>query len=88
MFLVNRRSNVTDQFWKRGSVNPSGDTAGTPAPLAMVGSMNGGNLMFPCGNPESRRNAGKSPLVVFGAAGFDANPRLGSPVNWEKATFA
>ena len=37
MFLVNRRSNVSDQFWKRGSVNPSGDTAGTPPPLAMVG---------------------------------------------------
>ena len=27
MFLVSWRWNVTDQFWKRGSVKPSGRTA-------------------------------------------------------------
>ena len=54
MFFVSRRSTVRDQFWKRGSVNPSGDTAGTPPPRPTVGSMNGGWTMFGCGNPWSR----------------------------------
>ena len=89
MFLVSRRSNVRDQFWKRGNVSPSGATAMTFPPLATVGSMNGGNLTFCCGNPASSKKAGENPFVRFGATGFEANPRFGSPAaNWENATPA
>ena len=54
MFLVRRRSNDSDQFWKRGSVSPSGETAGTPPPLAIVGSMNGGQRDVLLREPASR----------------------------------
>src|SRR5260221_57193 len=54
MFSVNLRRKVRDQFWKRGSVSPFGDTAGTPPPFAMVGSMNGGWLMFLALDPRRR----------------------------------
>src|SRR4051794_1429194 len=84
MFSVSLRWAERDQFWKRGSVSPFGATAGTLAPLAMVGLMNGGCVMFWAGNPASRKRAGKGRLVGSGGGGWDANPRFGSPVTGEK----
>jgi len=79
---------VTDQFWNLGSVRPSGVTALTLPPRLIVGSMNGGNWILFSGNPWSRWCAGKMPLVVFGAKGFDANPCVGEPLNWLNETCA
>ena len=42
MLQVSWRWYVTDQFWKRGKVNPFGVTAIGAVPLAKVGSMKGG----------------------------------------------
>ena len=71
MLSVSCRLYVTDQFWNRGSVRPSGGTAMTAAPRLIVGSMNGGNWILSSGKPESRWCAGKMPLVLFGANGLD-----------------
>ena len=46
MLSLSWRWYVTDQFWKRGKVNPSGGTASTLVPLAKAGLMNGGRTML------------------------------------------
>ncbi len=89
MLSVSSRWYVTDQFWKRGSVRPSGVTAMTFPPILIVGSMNGGNWTLDAGKPASRWCAGKMPFVLFGANGFDANPCVGPPAaNWLNETWA
>jgi hypothetical protein len=50
--------------------------------------MNGGNWILSSGKPWSRWCAGKMPLVLFGANGFEANPCVGEPPNWLNATCA
>ena len=42
MLLVSSCWYVTDQFWKRGSVSPSGATAMGAVPFAWLGSSEGG----------------------------------------------
>ena len=54
MLSVSWRLTVSDQFWKRGSVNPSAGTHKMLWPFWKVGSMNGGILMFSSGQPSSR----------------------------------
>ena len=54
MLSVSCRWYVSDQFWKRGSVKPSGATASTFVPLAKAGLMNGGRTTLAAGKPSSR----------------------------------